>query len=109
MLLLLLPCYRVFLPVVWPEEECYSKVPEAMVVGEPGSNIDEKEGSRVYTGVIIAIGSINEVQQKLEDIESDQTTAKPLLMQRRARSKEGKGRGQHRWEEPRRDVKVKTL
>ena len=50
-------------------------MPEAKVVGEPGvegTNVDVKEGSKVHTGVIIAIGSKHEVQQKLEEIESDQ-------------------------------------
>ena len=64
-----------FFLVFWPEKDCYSEVPETKVVGEPGvegTNVDVKEGSKVHTGVIVAIGSKHEVQKKLEEIESDQ-------------------------------------
>ena len=59
--------------VFWPEEECYSEVPESKVVGEPGvvgESIHVKEGAKVHQGVLIAEGSKQVVQQKLEEIES---------------------------------------
>ena len=53
--------------VFWPEEDCYSEVPESKVVGE---HINIKEGAKVHKGVLAAVGSQQEVQQKLEEMAS---------------------------------------
>ena len=55
----------------WPEEECYSEVPESKVVAEPNSPngmIKVKERSKVYTGQVIAVGSKADIQQKLNTL-----------------------------------------
>ena len=48
-------------------------MPESKVVGEPGEigeNISVKEGTKVYKGLVHAVGSRQEVQLKLQEIES---------------------------------------
>ena len=57
----------------WPEEDSYSEVPESKVVGEPGEigeDISVKEGTKVYRGLLHAVGSRQEVQLKLQEIKS---------------------------------------
>ena len=48
-------------------------MPESKVVGEPrviGEDISVKEGGKVYKGLLHAVGSRQEVQLKLQEIES---------------------------------------
>ena len=48
-------------------------MPESKVVGEPGmvgEKIHIKEGTKIHQGVLIAEGSKQVVQQKLQEIES---------------------------------------
>ena len=62
---------RYFL-VFWPDEDTYSEVPECKIIGNPGSIgevIQVKERQKVYTGLLVAMGSKHEVQQKLNAIE----------------------------------------
>ena len=70
--------------VYWPEEDCYSEVPQAKVVGEPSDKIQIKERGKIYTGQLVGVGSKEEIQQRLNSIlgESSQqptasTTDKP--------------------------------
>ena len=58
--------------VFWPDEDCYSEVPECKIVGDPGSlgeAIQVKERQKVYTGVLVTVRSKQEVQQNLNTIE----------------------------------------
>ena len=67
---------RYFL-VFWPDEDSYSEVPESKIVGNPGSlgeAIQVKERQKVYTGVLVAVGSKQEVQEKLRNIEEPVTS-----------------------------------
>jgi hypothetical protein len=67
--------------VFWPDEECYSEVPESKIVGNPGSlgeAIQVKERQKVYSGVLVAVGSQQEVQEKLNTIEAQSCKAKEL-------------------------------
>lgn len=62
---------RYFL-VFWPDEDSYSEVPESKIVGNPGSlgeAIQVKERQKVYTGLLVAVGSKQQVQEKLNTIE----------------------------------------
>lgn len=61
----------------WPDEDSYSEVPESKIVGNPGSlgeAIQVKERQKVYTGVLVAVGSKQEVQEKLRNIEEPVTS-----------------------------------
>ena len=53
--------------VCWPEENCYSEVPQSKVVGEPSEKIQVKEKGNIYTGQLVGVGS-KEVQQNLNSI-----------------------------------------
>ena len=60
---------RYFL-VFWPDEDSYSEVPESKIFGNPGSlgeAIQVNEGQKVYTGLLVAVGSREEVQEKLSN------------------------------------------
>lgn len=65
--------------VYWPEEDCYSEVPQSKVVGEPTDTIQVKERGKIYVGQLKGVGSKQEIQQKLNSIlgESSQPTVTP--------------------------------
>ena len=61
----------------WPEEDCYSDVPESKVVGAPDPQskaIAVKERGKIYMGKLVATGTKEDVQQRLNSviIESEQ-------------------------------------
>ena len=62
--------------VYWPEEDCYSEVPQSKVVGEPTDTIQVKERGKICVGQLKGVGSKEQVQQKLNSIlgESSQPT-----------------------------------
>jgi hypothetical protein len=71
---------RYFL-VFWPNEDCYSEVPECKIVGNPGSlgePIQVKERRKVYSGVLVAVGTKQEVQEKLKTIEVQAKELEPV-------------------------------
>ena len=71
---------RYFL-VFWPDEDSYSEVPESKIVGNPGSlgeAIQVKERQKVYTGLLVAVGSKQEVQEKLSTIEEQSLKVQEL-------------------------------
>ena len=83
--------------VHWPEENCYSEVPQSKVVGEPSEKIQVKERGKIYTGQLVDVGSKEEIQQKLNSIlgESSQpttsTTDKPALSRQETSQEKGNG------------------
>ena len=63
--------------VFWPEEDCYSDVPESKVVGAPdleSKTIAVREKGKIYNGQLVATGTKQDVQQKLNSVfaESEQ-------------------------------------
>ena len=75
---------RYFL-VFWPNENCYSDVPESKVVGAPDLNsktITVKERGKIYTGNLVTTGTKQDVQDKLNSIIADseeQSNVTPTL------------------------------
>jgi hypothetical protein len=65
--------------VYWPEEDCYSEVPQSKAVGEPTDTIQVKERGKIYVGQLKGVGSKQEIQQKLNSIlgELSQPTVTP--------------------------------
>lgn len=43
--------------VYWPEEDCYSEVPQSKVVGEPSETIQVKERGKIYIGKLVDTGN----------------------------------------------------
>ena len=43
--------------VYWPEEDCYSEVPQSKVVGELTDTIQVKERGKIYVGQLKGVGS----------------------------------------------------
>ena len=54
--------------VYWPEEDCYSEVPQSKVVGEPTDTIQVKERGKIYVGQLKGVGTKEQSQQKLNSI-----------------------------------------
>ena len=68
--------------VFWPDEDSYSDVPECKIVGNPGplgEAIQVRERQRIYTGLLVAVGSKQEVQKKLNAIEVQEQVPEPMM------------------------------
>ena len=60
--------------VFWPEEDCYSDVPESKVIEVPDPQskvIRVKERGKIYMSKLVAIGTKEDVQQKLNSVTTD--------------------------------------
>ena len=71
---------RYFL-VFWPNDNSYSEVPESKIVGNPetlGEAIQVKERQKVYTGLLVAVGSKQEVKEKLSITEEQSLKVQEL-------------------------------
>ena len=55
-------------------------MPESKIVGEPGSVgevVQVKEREKIYTGELVMVGSKQDVQQKLNDLEEESSRKQP--------------------------------
>ena len=62
--------------IFWPEERCYSEVPESKLV-EPkdpsvGQTVKVKEGSKTFSGTVEAVGNKSEIEKRLNELESEE-------------------------------------
>ena len=60
--------------IFWPAEECYSEVIESKIV-EPkdpavGQTVKVKEGGKVFSGRVEAVGSKTEIEHRLSEMEN---------------------------------------
>lgn len=69
------PCVlsqRVIFLVFWPDEDSYSEVPESKIIGDqgsPGETMQVKERAEVYSSQLVAVGSKQEIHEKLNALE----------------------------------------
>ena len=63
----------------WPDEDCYSEVAQTKMLEnkEPivGQTVRVKEGCKIFTGIVDTIGSKSEIEQRLNELESEMTDA----------------------------------
>ena len=74
LLLTSMPTERYFL-IFWPQEKCYSEVAESKIV-EPkdpsvGQAVKVKEGSKIFSGTVEAVGNKSEIEKQLSELESE--------------------------------------
>ena len=64
-----------FYLVFWPEESTYSVVPESKTVGAKehlvGQSIQVKEGSKCFSGTVVAVGNKVDVEKRLSEMEGN--------------------------------------
>ena len=69
-----------FYLLLWPEESSYSVVPETKIVNpkEPstGQTVQVKEGSKSFSGTVVAVGTKPDIERRLSEIEGNKTQGK---------------------------------
>ena len=69
-------CIERFYLLFWPEEDTYSVVAESKILSpkeaSAGQSVQVKEGAKVFSGTVVAMGSKVEVEQRLSEMEPRQ-------------------------------------
>ena len=64
------PTERYFL-IFWPEEKCYSEVPESKPKDPSvGQRVKVKEGSKTFSSTVEAVGNKSDIEKRLSELES---------------------------------------
>ena len=64
-----------FYLVSWPEESSYSVVAESKIVNaiecSAGQTVQIKEGSKCFSGTVVAVGSKVDIEKQLSEVEEN--------------------------------------